>query len=72
MGRAMINAEHQTRLDAINSLKAIAPDLVSHEERVEMRRLINQKYNRRMALYDAGIKQWDTSVSITMVMRGTK
>ncbi len=72
MGRAMINAEHQTRLDAINSLKAIAPDLVSHEERVEMRRLINQKYNRRMALYDAGIKQWDTSVSVTMVMRGTK
>ena len=31
---------------------------------------INKKYDNRIDLYRHGVKQWDTSVSITMVIRG--
>ena len=31
-----------------------------------------EKYDKRIELYRAGIKQWDTSVSVTMILRGQK
>ncbi len=37
-----------------------------------MRRRINEKYDRRTALYDRGEKQWDTAVSVTMVILRVK
>ena len=33
---------------------------------------INKKYDERLALFRAGKKQWDTSVTITMIVRGNK
>lgn len=33
---------------------------------------INKKYDERLSLFRAGKKQWDTSVTITMVVRGNK
>jgi len=30
------------------------------------------KYDERLRLYHEGIKQWDTSVSLTMIVRGSK
>ena len=69
---AMINANRQGQLDGINMLKAIASDLVSADEIAELIRLTNQKYDKRLELYNAGIKQWDTNVSLTMIMRGIK
>lgn len=69
---AMINANRQTHLDGIERLAAIASDLVRKDEISELKRLANLKYDKRVALYDAGVKQWDTNVSVTMVLRGIK
>lgn len=69
---AMINAHRQTSIDAADSLPHIAPGVVSGEEVREMKRLIDQRYDKRIELYNAGIKQWDTSMSLTMVLRGVK
>ena len=33
---------------------------------------VNQKYDERLRLYLAGIRRWDTSVSVTLVIRGIK
>ena len=35
-------------------------------------KILNAKYDKRIELYRAGIKQWDTSVSVTMILRGQK
>ncbi|MCM1063735.1 MAG: methyltransferase domain-containing protein [Eubacterium sp.] len=69
---AMIDAHRQTSIDAADSLLRAAPGVVSVEEVREMKGLIGQRYDKRMKLYNAGIKQWDTSTSLTMVLRGVK
>lgn len=38
----------------------------------ELRHVINAKYDKRLELYNSGIKQWDTNVSVTMIIRGIK
>ncbi len=50
----------------------IAPDVVTVEEMEELKRLVNIKYDKRINLYDAGVKQWDTNMSVTMIVRGEK
>lgn len=72
LAHAMINANRQTSLDCIDILSAAASDLVSSAEIAQMKQLANQRYDKRLELYDAGIKQWDANVSILMVMRGIK
>ena len=37
-----------------------------------MKDLANAKYDARIAEYDRGERQWDTSVSIIMVVRGVR
>lgn len=69
---AMINAHHQTSIDAADSLTHIAPGVISEEEVREMKKLIDQRYSKRIELYNAGKKQWDTSMSLTMVLRGVR
>lgn len=69
---AMINANRQTSLDSIEILESAASDLVSKDEIEELKRLVNQKYVKRLELYDAGVKQWDTNVSVILVLRGVK
>ena len=70
--QAMINAHRQTSLDAIGFLTRIAADLVTPDEIDELRRIVNARYDKRIALYDAGEKQWDTTVCLTMILRGEK
>lgn len=50
----------------------IAPDVVAINEVEELKRIKNAKYDKRLELYDAGIKQWDTNMSLTMILRGAK
>ena len=69
---SMINAHRQTNLDAVNALIHIAPNVIKEEEIIEMCRRINMKYDQRIKLYNEGKKQWDTTVSLTMVLRGIK
>ena len=54
---------------------SLAYDMINasrQKERDEMIRLINEKYDRRLHQYDQGEKQWDTNVSLIMVVRGVK
>jgi len=69
---AMINANRQVSLDSADELLRIATEVVTGDEIEELKRIINSKYDKRIELYDKGIKQWDTNVSVTMVIRGEK
>lgn len=72
MALAMIQSNRQGELDSIESLLHVAKDAVSVDEVEEMKRLVNAKYDKRIALYEAGKKQWDTNMSVTMIVRGVK
>ncbi len=69
---AIINSERASNLNAINTLKNKVPDLVTGQELLTLIRETNAKYDRRLALYDQGEKQWDTYLSLTMMVRGVK
>ena len=64
MAETMIEAMRQNDLEALRSMhssgaqKAIAA--------------VNTKYDERIHLYREGVKQWDTTVSVTMIVRGRK
>lgn len=68
----MINANRYTTLDGIDSVLQTMPEHFTREEVEEMKHLANAKYNTRIKQYDQGEKQWDTNVSIIMVVRGVK
>jgi ubiquinone/menaquinone biosynthesis C-methylase UbiE len=72
MAHDIINIDRQCALDAIESVKYAIPEHVTEEEIEEMKRLTNIKYDTRICQYDCGEKQWDTNVSIIMVICGTK
>ena len=70
---AMIDSLRQGKLDNAEALKNIEGEAaVEPWEIEELKRLINEKYNKRLELYDKGVKQWDTHVSVTMIVRGVK
>lgn len=64
MAERMIEAHRQNDLEAIlsvqsqNAQKAISA--------------VNEKYDERLRLYRDGVKQWDTTLSLTMILRGRK
>lgn len=64
MAETMIEAMRQNDLEAILSVRSpYAEKAIS---------AVNAKYDRRIRLYHEGIKQWDTSVSMTLILRGIK
>ena len=68
----IIKANRYSELDGIDSVLYSMPERFSAEEIEEMKRLANVKYDTRIEQYNRGEKQWDTNVSIIMVVRGTK
>ena len=72
MAVLMINAGRYNDLDAIQSVWETMPGRVTKEDIDEMTRLANQKYDRRIQKYLSGEKEWDTTVSIAMIVRGVK
>lgn len=68
----MINADRYSDIDAVDSVLNAMPKHFSVEEIETMKRLIHAKYDTRIAQYDRGEKQWDTNVSIIMVIRAVK
>ncbi len=72
MAHAMINAHRQSALEAIDSVPVSMPNHFSAVDAEEMKHLTNAKYDARIAQYDRGEKQWDTTVSIIMSVRGIK
>ena len=69
---AMINANRKCAVDNIESLRQIGNGIVSDSEIEELIHMVNSKYDQRIELYNKGIKQWDTNLSVTMIMRGVK
>lgn len=72
MAHTMINANRQNELDNAETMLRVAGDVVTREEVERMQALINARYDQRLRLYDQGIRQWDTDVSVTMIIRGEK
>ncbi len=72
MAYAMINANRKCAVDNATSLAQIGKGVVSDLEIEELISIINAKYDKRIELYDNGIRQWDTNMSVTMIMRGIK
>ena len=64
MAETMIEAMRQTNLEAIQRIHSYQAEKAISD--------VNAKYDQRLRLYREGIKQWDTSVSVTMIIRGTK
>ncbi len=64
MAELMIEAKRQNDLEAIKSSY--------HEYDEKVINAVNAKYEERLRLYHEGINQWDTSVSLTMIVRGSK
>ena len=64
MAELMIEAMRQTDMEAVQSVHSDHAD--------EIISVINSKYDERIRLYREGIRQWDTSVSVTMISRGMK
>ncbi|MDO5424285.1 MAG: class I SAM-dependent methyltransferase [Eubacteriales bacterium] len=64
MAETMIEAMRQNDLEAIQSAHSpYAGKAIS---------AVNAKYDERLRLYREEIKQWDTSVSVTLIVRGIK
>lgn len=72
MAQAMINANRYTALEAVDSVLRFMPGQITEEECQAIKNIIEEKYNTRIEQYQKGEKQWDTNVSITMVVRGEK
>lgn len=72
MAHAIINANRHSVLDSIENLLHIIPDMVTAEEAETLKKIKNEKFDKRISLYDAGIKQWDTNMSLLLVLRGIK
>ena len=64
MAEAMIEAGRQGDLEAIDSVRAADAE--------PAQAAVNAKYDERLRLYRNGIRQWDTTVHVTMITRGVK
>lgn len=64
MAELMIEAMRQNDIEAVQSARPGQAD--------EIISVIHSKYDERLRLYREGIRQWDTSVSVTMIVRGMK
>lgn len=69
---AIIDADRYSVLDSVESVEYANSAAFSATEIDEMKRVVNAKYDARIRQYDNREKQWDTSVSVIMVMRGIK
>lgn len=63
LAELMIESKRQNDLEAIKSTH-----LGYFEKVIDA---VNAKYDERLHLYHEGVKQWDTSVSLTMIIRGS-
>ena len=64
MAETMIESMRQNDLEAIRSVHCDNTEAVIDA--------VNKKYDTRLRFYREGIKLWDTSVSLTMILRGIK
>jgi ubiquinone/menaquinone biosynthesis C-methylase UbiE len=70
--KLIFEASRQVHLDSLPFLPDIAPNVVTEEEFQKWVDEINCKYDKRIEQYKNAHKQWDTNVSVIMVIRGRK
>lgn len=68
----IINSWRQTSINSIHSLSHITSEMITSSDLIKMKELTQSKFDKRMELYNKGIKQWDTAVSLIMIIRGVK
>ena len=68
----MIEANRLVSLGAVEHLPDIAPGVLTDEEIKRWKADINRRYDARITQYNSGDKQWDVSISFTMILRGVK
>ena len=72
IARDIIEEGRKSELDGLGSAARSLPDFVTAEDVQRMTALIDKKYDERLAQYERGERQWDTAVSLIMILRGTK
>ena len=72
LAREMILSGKYNDLEALDSAVLTLGERISPEDAEWMRQRIEEKYALRLEQYARGEKQWDTSVSVIMVLRGVK
>lgn len=72
LAREMILSGKFNDLEALETTARTTGDRFRPEERERIRRRIEEKYAMRLEQYARGAKQWDTAVSLVMVLRGVK
>lgn len=70
LAQQMFHARRQNDLDALDALARALPDMA--EGIAAMRQRISAKHDLRAAQYVRGEKQWDTEVTLVMMIRGVK
>lgn len=72
MAKRILQAQRQEELENVASVRLSLPEYFSQDEFDTMERVIQEKHDLREAQWARGEKQWDTTVSIIMVIRGRK
>ena len=72
LAREMILSGKYNDLEALESAARSLGDRLDAAELEAVKRRIGEKYDKRLMQYAAGEKQWETVVSLTMILRGVK
>ncbi len=72
MALAIINSQRACELDAVDSTLVSLSEYFTEDEGIQMKALINQKYDQRVKEYEQKNQLWDTQVKISMVLIGKK
>lgn len=69
---SIINADRYSEVDSVEAVGKAMPEHFSSKEIDKMKQIVNSKYDERIKLYNSGKKQWDTALSVIMMIRGVK
>ena len=72
LAREMILSGRYNDLEALGSAARTLGDRLDAAELEAVKHRIEEKYDRRLSQYTAGEKQWETVVSLLMILRGVK
>lgn len=68
----IINSDRYADIERLDSILYTLGEHFTDDEINEMKRITEKRHDDRLALYDKGEKLWDTRVSVTMIVRGSK
>ena len=68
----IINSDRYSDIERLDSVSYTLGEHFTDEEIGEMKRIAEKRYDDRIEIYDKGEKLWDTTVAVTMIVRGSK